>query len=888
MQSSQFGLVSGIQQAQSDMVLATEPSALFAPEARKGRLYIVAETSQDVPRSADACQLVINTIRKAFYSDRSYSVTSSLRKAISSANKVLYEQNFNTSSGKRAYIGVSCIVIKDHDVYVAQTQPAQTYLLADGKLRAMPMHPSWNDGQDGTTALLTPGAIGSSLTIEPEFYRAVLHPGDTIVACSSNLARILGRDQMMYLLRSINTSEIAEHLLDVCKQNALPEAHGVVVSARARLSTTAQTAPLSRSGVSERGRVLFQDIGNWVGRMTGEAVLLVRPDQRDKQRKAEIRQEHGQREQAQLAQVPDEPPPMPAPMPMPLDIGDSLDERVEQERRERQPVRAQLGRPQPRQAEEELPPSVLLGEGEYGQVTPPPPRQRRVDLSDTPDMGAPRNRTSASDGRALPLEPTLGEQLMRPFEKVGNTLTGYNRRRRLRRPPPSAMPKVRRRPGLSYRREGPPFPWLLLLLLVLSVALLVVYGKGLMDRQAKQEATRLLQQAGTAVALVSTAPDDASAQVQLDKAAEALALVRANGVVTSTAENQQEYESLQRQYDLALAAIQKISYLDDMTEVARHPQASAGSTFSSIVVPPAPNGITNTVGFDSIYALDVNQGALYRLPKQGGVPELYLTPDTQATNLGGAPAGKTKAIAWRTDNIVAVTQNPNNTFLYAFRNGNDWNFSNLGGSEEWQPPDGNRLRLATYEGNLYFLNAIAGQVLKYVSGRPADLYTPWITDFGQSKADAAIDLAVDGKVYLLQPDGRIDIYAANVFERELTPPSMKPPVAVVTSFFVTGASPDEGSIFLVDTQQERIIQIDKHTGALIQQIKVRADSQVRLNTLTSVYLDESAPQPVIYLANGGQILKATLPNPPRVLQQPKPQPTAGAESAPTVEPTATP
>ncbi len=200
--------------------------------------------------------------------------------------------------------------------------------------------------------------------------------------------------------------------------------------------------------------------------------------------------------------------------------------------------------------------------------------------------------------------------------------------------------------------------------------------------------------------------------------------------------------------------------------------------------------------------------------------------------------------------------------------------------------------MSTYEGNLYFLNAIAGQVLKYISGRPADLYTPWITDFGQSKAETAIDLAVDGKVYLLQPDGRIDVYAANVFEREITPPVMKPPVAVVTSFFVTGASPDEGSIFLVDTQQERIIQIDKRTGNLIQQIKVRSDSQMRLSTLTAVYLDESVPQPILYLANGGQILKATLPSPPRSIRQPNTQPTSGAESAPTdasaAAPTSTP
>ena len=61
--SSQFGLVSGIRQASSDMVLVAEPAGLFAPEARKGQLYIVAEADQDVARGRDACQLASRIIR---------------------------------------------------------------------------------------------------------------------------------------------------------------------------------------------------------------------------------------------------------------------------------------------------------------------------------------------------------------------------------------------------------------------------------------------------------------------------------------------------------------------------------------------------------------------------------------------------------------------------------------------------------------------------------------------------------------------------------------------------------------------------------------------------------------------------------------------------------
>ena len=100
-QSSQFSLISGIQQPTSDMVLETVPASFFAPEARKGRLYIFVDIEQEVPRGRDACQLVIQTICKQFYDDSSYSVTSALRKAISAANKAAggsfkFFDNFNS------------------------------------------------------------------------------------------------------------------------------------------------------------------------------------------------------------------------------------------------------------------------------------------------------------------------------------------------------------------------------------------------------------------------------------------------------------------------------------------------------------------------------------------------------------------------------------------------------------------------------------------------------------------------------------------------------------------------------------------------------------------------------------------------------------------------
>jgi serine/threonine protein phosphatase PrpC len=238
--SSQFGLVSGIRQAKSDMVLAAEPAGLFAPEARKGRLYITAEAEGDVARGRDACQLVIKTIRKLFYEDASYSVTASLRKAIVASNKALYEHNFGVAATKRAVVGVTCAVVKGGDLYIAQILPAQAYVLAGGKLRALPPILSWNSGQSAATPLLKPSAIGTSLSVEPEFYRAVLNPGDGLLVCTSNLARLVGQDDMLRLLRMPDLDAAADELVLFCQRNNLPEAHGLLAGAAPPLSPAAQ------------------------------------------------------------------------------------------------------------------------------------------------------------------------------------------------------------------------------------------------------------------------------------------------------------------------------------------------------------------------------------------------------------------------------------------------------------------------------------------------------------------------------------------------------------------------------------------------------------------------------------------------------------------------
>jgi hypothetical protein len=855
--SSQFGLVSGIRQKTSDLVLVAEPAGLFAPEARKGQLYIVAEADQDVARGRDACQTAGRTIRKLFYADSSFSVTSALRKAISAANKALYEHNFSVSAAKRAVAGVTCAVIKGNDLYVAQILPAQAYVLSNGKLRAIPAIPAWSPNESSAPAFIKPGALGVSLSVEPEFYRAVLRPGDALLLCSSNLARALGQDDVLRLLRVGDPAEIADRLAEFCKQNALAEAHGIIAAARPPLSPAAQAAPLSRAGISERGMIALRGIGGWASRVTGDAALLVKgPAARTQKRKTELRVEQARREDARLGELPEEPAYRTDPIVQPraLELGDSLEERLAHEREER---RTRLGAPAQRPPElGERPPSLLLGEGGYPAPNPP---DRRIDLSDTPSMAA-LGRNARTPGADPPLDLSLGERLTQPFSRLSGALSSMSRRRRLRRPPPSAIPNVRRGQGLSYRRQRPPFPWQPLLLTASLVALLILFGLNLSRESSQRQTDDTLDRAEQAVSLVRNAPDEAAASSRLEAAAAALLEVRATGTVTATVENRRRYDELEREYERAVASIQRQTYFDDLTEVARHP--IAGGLFASVVVPPPPQGITNTAAFESIYMLDSNAGILYRMPRTGGAITPILKPEDA---VGPLVVGKIMAQAWREDNVVAVAQSGDTgPFTFYFRNGGEWGYTLLAGSETWLRA-GPHFRAVNYGGNLYIWDAgaapgLADQVQKYFSGRYGEFPDPWIKDSGGQKTTNALDLAVDGNVYLLMPDGRILVFEAGAFKREIVPQGVNPAIITPTGFFVTG-DPETGSIFMIADNQ-RVLEIDKQTGALIQQVRARPDGPNHLDQLTNLYVDTSAARPVFYLVNGGQILRAALPDRP--------------------------
>jgi hypothetical protein len=851
---AQWGLVSGIRQDASDLIVVAPFPSQFSPEARKGQLIVVVEAEGDVSRGRNACTLVANTIQETFYGDRAVSITSSLRKALKAANAALYQFNFEAPPHKRATLGVTCAVIHGAHLFIAQVHPAQAYVVHAGKLRALPNPLAWSGGAQGGAAVGHSTALGTSLGSEPEFYREVLQAGDTVVLAASNVARILGKSQAEQLFAFGDAPAIADGLYELCRRNHLPESHAIAVEMTPELSAAAREAPLSAAGVGERSKLAVEHLSGWVasrvggrrqGEQADEAPDVTTPGPTDW---AEYEQ-HPLAVQSSALHSREATAPIAAQstVAVPGVVPGSLLDRV--------PV----GDP------DVLPLSAFLGEGEYGGIVRPPAikRERQIDLGD--------NTGTPMDFAALPRkaqQPPTGmvEQATMPLRSaVVHMLGGMaNRRRRTTMDVQPRAPRTKVR-GLSYRRERPPFPWVNLVVLLVVVVLIAGVGIQLNRNQDQAIINRAFGAVETAVAAAENATADADAQQRLidaERALNNLDTLKANGQLTpEKTAVWDSYQQLLLRYDQARSTINRIGVLSDL---------------APLVTLPSPNGLVSRVvlGVDAdtvgalqenrVYVLDRgnDSGVLYERAPDGTLTPLLSPGQT----VGSLNAGSIRDVLWRGDNPMALDRddNPFSAFATSFlRTGDGWLANRLNGTELMPLGD---LPATSYGGNLYLWDSEKQQLMRYASGQYGDLPTEWITNRGDADLSNVVGVQIDGNVNLLRGDGSVVIFTDGAYQRTLPPPTLTPPVKNITRFFVTpdqidpasGTVVAPGSIFLLDTLNERVIEVRKEDGSEVQQIVARDAGQ--LSQLADLQVDVVNRQ--IYLANGNEVYRARLPDPP--------------------------
>jgi hypothetical protein len=131
----------------------------------------------------------------------------------------------------------------------------------------------------------------------------------------------------------------------------------------------------------------------------------------------------------------------------------------------------------------------------------------------------------------------------------------------------------------------------------------------------------------------------------------------------------------------------------------------------------------------------------------------------------------------------------------------------VGGREQWQSP---RL-ISSYNGNLYVLDSSAGRIWRYTptddgySGQPENYFE------GDASLDLsqAVDMAIDGNIWILYADGRLQTFLSGRQEPFELQPAPNQPIARAQALHVGSEAGTAQDLFIGEMAPGRILEYGK-------------------------------------------------------------------------------
>ncbi len=161
-----------------------------------------------------------------------------------------------------------------------------------------------------------------------------------------------------------------------------------------------------------------------------------------------------------------------------------------------------------------------------------------------------------------------------------------------------------------------------------------------------------------------------------------------------------------------------------------------------------------------------------------------------------------------------------------------------------------------YNGNLYLLDTNSSEVWRYRSS--GDAYNnpaePYFTEGTKVNISSVIDSAIDGTVWLLNPNGTVLKYF-NGAQESFALDVIDPPIGNAVTLWANEAEGADGRLFLGDAATDRILVFDK-VGKLLSQL-TPADHPGILKDMRSIYVDENIN--LLYILTSTAVYQSPLP-----------------------------
>jgi hypothetical protein len=186
----QLSVVAGVRQEQATSMAAIVPARAILRKPKEGSLYIVLEVTGDPLGRDGIYRELIRIISEEYFRGRG-SITAKLRQAIGAANSFLLKENLSSLPHEQRTGGVTCAVLREGNVYIAQAGQTTVYVLRQGELTSFPE-------SELTAEEATP--LGFKREVPVRFYYRRLGAGDVVLLADSPLAQQVSPEQIAQAL----------------------------------------------------------------------------------------------------------------------------------------------------------------------------------------------------------------------------------------------------------------------------------------------------------------------------------------------------------------------------------------------------------------------------------------------------------------------------------------------------------------------------------------------------------------------------------------------------------------------------------------------------------------------------------------------------------------
>lgn len=823
-----------------NQVAVREPKAADAPGAGKGDLFIVTEIQGNVDNRDAMEQKLAQAIRDSYYLARG-SVTASLRRAIQAGNDLLYHRNLKVDVEERVVGGAVIVVSCQEDAFVGQIGPTAFFAVLGDHVRRYPARSVWLDEAMGPGQDEDASALGLRKIVEPTLQHVRVGPEDMLVLADSRLAGQLPLSDLVHAVDSGDVKVAVKKLGEVaqaknCSALVLEVVELAAAAGPFKLATPAKLSDIfnrrshnvpvdpspepPRPEPVEAGGEPVQANGERTAVFASTSIL--------------------QKSMHWLDRFKGQPEPDAVPEPPAAKFEAPPLEEFEEDS-VIIPTKKPMARPY--EGEKWSTPHHKAGRHEVGHgpgtyiPNPAAPQSTLLEREYAND-----DEEAATDRSLLQtIIYGLGSGVLMLVLLISNAIKGL-----FRLVLPASSQQKSRQAGMQAQSDAPPssVPWKLLRNIAIAIPFIVAIIVGISyiqkGRLRDAEYNDFLT---TAQSKIEQAREvNASAALGLMAEAEN-ALTQAEQVKPD--EEHPEITTMREQIAAETDRVGHVQRLDAVQQLRQY--TDAGTQTSGIVVEGVEIYILDK-GNDRIYHHSLDNEGVSLLPD--GETVLIAAKGQQVDNV---QVGELLDMTWmptggnrQTSDLVVL----NSTGLLEYSTNWGLAASVLASADALKMP----VAVDSYFGNFYVLDPQANMLLRYlptVDGYNAPPQSYFAANVAVDLSNA-VDLAIDGAVYVLYQDGRIAKFEGgqpaefNVTGLDVP---FNNPVAIFTK-------PDEDvqHIYVADAGNHRVVQLNKD-GSFVRQFKPSAGEAASFANLQNIYVDEIGGKMYVLDSNNLYLVK---------------------------------